>query len=87
MRITIKQLEALCDWINKVKEAPIKPYERVEGQFKANIGNYHLYQAYGAVALHRMTNEGGGVSEVIGLSTKRELFDKMHAYIKGITNQ
>lgn len=87
MRITIKQLESLCDWINKVKEAPIKPYERVEGQFKANIGNYHLYQAYGAVALHRMTNEGGGVSEVLGLGTKKELYNEMHAYIKGITNQ
>lgn len=85
-RISIKQLQALCDWINELKNTPIKPYDRVEGKFKANIGNYHLYQAYGAVGLHRMVNEGGGVTEILGLSTKRELFDKMHAYIKGITN-
>lgn len=86
-RISIKQLKALCTWINELKNTPIEAYERIDGKVKANIGNYHLYQAYGAVALHRMVNEGGGVTEVLGLSTKRELYDKIHAYIKGITNQ
>jgi hypothetical protein len=86
MRVSIKQLEALCTYINELKGTPIKPYDRIEGQFKANIGNYHLYQAYGAVGLHRMCNEGGGITEILSLSTKKELYDKMHAYIKGITN-
>ena len=86
MRVSIKQLEALCTYINELKGTPIKPYDRTEGQFKANIGNYHLYQAYGAVGLHRMCNEGGGITEILSLSTKKELYDKMHAYIKGINN-
>ncbi len=86
MRVSIKQLEALCTYINELKGTPIKPYDRIEGQFKANIGNYHLYQAYGAVGLHRMCNEGGGITEILSLSTKKELYDKMHAYIKGINN-
>ncbi len=86
MRISINDLKNLCTYINELKNTPIKPYENVDGKFKANIGNYHLYQAYGAVGLHRMVNEGGGVTEILGLSTKKELFDKMHAYIKGVTN-
>ena len=86
MRVSIKQLEALCTYINELKGTPIKPYDRIEGQFKANIDNYHLYQAYGSVGLHRMCNEGGGITEILSLSTKKELYDKMHAYIKGINN-
>jgi hypothetical protein len=86
MRVSIQQLKDLCTYINELKGTPIKPYDRIEGQFKANIGNYHLYQAYGAVGLHRMCNEGGGITEILSLSTKKELYDKMHAYIKGITN-
>jgi hypothetical protein len=86
MRVSIQQLKDLCAYINELKGTPIKPYDRIEGQFKANIGNYHLYQAYGAVGLHRMCNEGGGITEILSLSTKKELYDKMHAYIKGINN-
>ena len=86
MRVSIQQLKDLCTYINELKGTPIKPYDRIEGQFKANIGNYHLYQAYGAVGLHRMCNEGGGITEILSLSTKKELYDKMYAYIKGITN-
>jgi hypothetical protein len=86
MRVSIQQLKDLCTYINELKGTPIKPYDRIEGQFKANIGNYHLYQAYGAVGLHRMGNEGGGITEILSLSTKKELYDKMHAYIKGINN-
>jgi len=86
MRVSIQQLKDLCAYINELKGTPIKPYDRIEGQFKANIGNYHLYQAYGSVGLHRMCNEGGGITEILSLSTKKELYDKMHAYIKGINN-
>jgi hypothetical protein len=86
MRVSIQQLKDLCTYINELKGTPIKPYDRIEGQFKANIGNYHLYQAYGAVGLHKMCNEGGGITEILSLSTKKELYDKMHAYIKGINN-
>jgi len=86
MRVSIKQLEALCTYINELRNTPIKPYDRIDGQFKANIGNYHLYQAYGAVGLHRMCNEGGGITEILSLSTKKELYDRIHAYIIGIQN-
>lgn len=50
-RITDKQLEALCDRLNKLTRSPLTPYTRTGNSFKANIGNYHLSHAYGGVCL------------------------------------
>jgi hypothetical protein len=86
-RITEKQLEALVSWINELTESPATSYTRNdEGKLSANIGNYHLYFAYGGVNLHRMTNEGGGVNTPLGggTRTKRELFNQLHAFINGL---
>jgi hypothetical protein len=45
-----------------------------------------LSGAYGGVALHRMYNAGGGVSDVFGSGhmSKRELYGRMHAFIRGM---
>jgi hypothetical protein len=86
-RITEKQLEALVSWINELTGSPATSYTRNdEGKLSANIGNYHLYYAYGGVNLHRMTNEGGGVNTPLGggTRTKRELFNQLHAFINGL---
>jgi hypothetical protein len=86
-RITEKQLEALVSWINELTGSPATSYTRNdEGKLSANIGNYHLYFAYGGVNLHRMSNEGGGVNTPLGggTRTKRELFNQLHAFINGL---
>lgn len=86
-RITEKQLEALVSWINELTNSPATSYTRnEEGKLTANIGNYHLYFAYGGVNLHRMSNTGGGVNTPLGegTRTKRELFNQLHAFINGI---
>ena len=90
MRITDKDLEAVVNRINRLLDKPQEPYTRdSEGRFRANIGNYHISGAYGGKALHCMCNEGGGVSDVFGRGhmPKRELYELMHAYIKGIENK
>jgi hypothetical protein len=81
-RVTEAQLQAIVDRLNRVTGMPAAPY--VNG--KAQVGNYHLSHAYGGVCLHRMHNEGGGVSCPIvgGHVTKRELANLMHAYIAGL---
>jgi len=81
-RVTEKQLQAVCDRLNRITNSPMQPY--VDG--KAQPGNYHLSHAYGGVCLHRMSNEGGGVNSPlsIGHVPKRELLNLMHAYISGI---
>lgn len=85
-RITDKQLNALAEYINELTGSPLTPYTKDEAGFRANIGNHHISRAYGGVCLHRMVNEGGGVNCPIihGHVPKRELFNAMHAYIKGL---
>ena len=85
-RITNKDLEAVVGRINRAMGAPAEPYRRVDGRTVANIGNYHISGAYGGVSLHRMVNAGGGVQDVFssGHGTKRELYEKMHAFLAGI---
>lgn len=81
-RITESQLQAVVDRLNRITGSPMAPY----ANGKAQIGNYHISHAYGGVCLHRMHNEGGGVSCPLigGHVTKRELLGLMHAYIAGI---
>lgn len=89
-RITEKMLEARVSYLNKITNSPATPYTRDEnGRTKANIGNFHLSHAYGGVCLHRMHNEGGGVSCPIvnHHTTKRELMDALNAFINGIDFQ
>lgn len=87
MRITEKHLEAVVARINAATASPTLPWSpRDGGGMRANVGNYHLDYAYGGVALHRMESEGGDVSTPIGggYCHKRELYERMHAYLAGL---
>jgi len=81
-RITIKQLEQLCDYLNELTGNPVEKWH--EG--RASIGNFHLSQCYGGVCLHQHVNPSGSISTPLihGHVSKRELFDLMHAFIKGL---
>ena len=83
-RITRKELDYFVNELNVLTNNPLKPYTEVNGKLTGAIGNYHLYGAYGSTALHQTMNNGGGVHEIFGLSTKRELYNKIRAMIKGI---
>jgi hypothetical protein len=86
-RTTQKELESLVEWLNKITNKPTKPYMQNEnGDYKAQIGNYHLSYAYGGVTLHQMVSDGGGVTTPLGggYFTKRELAAKLRAFIAGI---
>jgi hypothetical protein len=85
-RITENQLRALVLRINEATNSARTPYKEVEGKLVGQIGNYHLSFAYGGVSLHRMANEHGGVRDVLGCGhmAKRELYEKMHAYLLGM---
>jgi hypothetical protein len=83
-RITQKDLEAVVARINDVTGSPKEAYN-LETR-TSNIGNYHLSYAYGGVALHRMHNERGGIQDIFhGHMPKRELYEKMQAFISGLT--
>lgn len=86
-RITDKDLKAVVERINLITGMPLEAYTKDKnGKLKANVGNYHLSYAYGGVCLHRMHNDAGGVNTPInsGFTTKRDLYNQMQAYIKGL---
>lgn len=86
-RITIKQLEGLCETINRVQGLPLAPYTRHDdGRFTPNAGAYHIGQQYGGCSLDRMSDRQGctGISTVIGTTTKRDLYYRMHAFLDGL---
>ena len=85
-RVTIGMLEARVAYLNKITGNPPEPYTKGDdGKYSANIGNFHLGEAYGGVALHQMMGEGGGIRDIFGgHGPKRELLEQMSAYIRGL---
>ena len=86
-RITMRDLEAVVCRINKITNSPMGPYafDKTVNKHVAQIGCYHLSGAYGGYALHQMVNEGGGVRDIFGgHMPKRELYERMHAFIRGL---
>ena len=85
-RIRISELEARVAYLNRLTNNPSTPYTRKDDKFTANIGNYHLDQAYGGVQLAQMDNEHGGISHPLrtGYAPKRECLLALNAFINGI---
>lgn len=85
-RISIKDVECRIAYLNKITNSPQTCYTKIDGKLSANIGHYHLDQAYGGCALHRMDNESGGVDDIsrIGYASRKELYNWINAYISGI---
>lgn len=85
-RITIKNLEYQVGRINQITGNPETAYTRIDGKLVANVGHYHLDEAYGGIKLVRMDNDRGGISLVSrdGYGTKRQLSTWMDAFIAGL---
>lgn len=81
-RITNMHLEALAQRINKLTNSPTEYMT----DRKINVGHFHISYAYGGACLQRTCNDGGGVTCPIdqGHVPKRELYEKMHAFIRGL---
>jgi hypothetical protein len=86
--VTVGQLEAIVRNINRLTGSPAEQYtKQADGSFKPNANCYHLSGAYGGYALHRMSATPGctGVSDIFGgHMPKRELAERMWAFIKGL---
>ena len=85
-RVTQKDLERLCKMINTSAGTPLEQYTKGnDGQFTPNAKCYHLDYAYGGVCLVQMCDEGSGIHTIIaGFMPKRELYNRMTAYLDGL---
>ena len=82
-RITDKDLQAVVDRINRTTGSPAA-YRDADGTIACR--HFSISHAYGGVSLHRTSNTSGGVADVFGCGhiTKRDLYERMHAYLRGI---
>jgi len=85
-RINKNDLEDMVKQLNEMLDCPLEPYSKQEdGTYKPNGNNYHLRWCYGMVGLDQMCDNGStGSRDITCLGTKREIFDKIHAMLKGI---
>ena len=85
-RITQKHLEGMVSRLNRLTNSPETYMSDIGGRRVINIGHFHIDGAYGGVNLVRTCTDGGGISSPIGggFCTKRELYEKLYAYIRGI---
>ena len=79
-RITLKDLQDLCDRINDKHGYDREPY--AGNTNKPNSRSYLISQQYGGVALHQMAKSGTGEREIsnTGHGTNREL----HTFLRGM---
>lgn len=90
MRVTEKDLEAVVARINRVMGTPAEPYAKEGDKYVPQAKCYHLSHAYGGVALHQMSDTPGctGVRDVFsGHETKRVLYEKMQAFLEGVSSE
>lgn len=87
-RITEKDLQSVVDRINRVTGSPMEYSQPREAgkPFCCNVNHYCLDFAYDGVTLHRVANTSGGAHNVLGCGylPKRELYERMHAFIRGL---
>mgnify|MGYP003625220898 CR=1 FL=1 len=89
-RITVAMLENVINSINDISKTPRKTYTKDKnGKYKSNIGNYHLSCAYGGFQLHKIVNNGGGISTPLytGYTTKKELYLVLRSFLTGLESK
>lgn len=87
-RITQKDLENLVNSINIATNNNVCSHTKnADGTYTTNIGTYLIDCAYGGVALHQSISSGGVREVFSGHMPKRELFNKMHAFLSGIYDE
>lgn len=81
-----KDLETLCNILNRITSSPMEQHSRINGRVISNVDNFHLSWQSGGVALHRTSATSGDITCPLGseLISKKDLFTKMEAFIKGV---
>ena len=87
MRVTKKQLESKIEYLNKVAGTPETGFRLLkDGTWRSNPNHYYLQGAYGGWKLEQTCGNHGGANDPIsmGFVSKRECYELVAAYIRGI---
>jgi hypothetical protein len=86
-RITQKQLDALCDTINRETGSPLAYWADGKpsgmSRSKTAVGHYHIDQGFGGSSLVRISNEQGGETTILIRGSTGDLYERMHAFLSG----
>ena len=84
--ITKGQLKWAIMEMNRATNSPVEPYTTQNGKTVANVGNYHLEEAYGGYNVTRTIGQGDEIHHPFGddFMPKRELLGRIRAFLAGI---
>ena len=88
-RITSKHLIGQVNRLNKVTNSPLEPNSVKNGVKSANIGHYYIDIGYVGVSLERIVKANGAAEDIFrnGHMSKRQLYDRIDAYLLGIESK
>ena len=85
MTVTKKDLQNVLDRINEATDQKSEAWTKDStGRYRANVGTYVLDWCYGGVRLSQLCTEGGGERDITTRGTKRETYERMHAFLTGL---
>lgn len=82
-RITKADLEVLSKKLNQATNNPVERWSN-DGKNGMNPGHIFTQGQYGYFTIQRISNEGGGCSDLRSGLTKREAYEWYMAALKGI---
>ena len=84
-RITQKNLDGVVELLNRLTDSPLEAWiEGEDGKYLPQGNNFHINSCNGGVSLVRMCATGPGENNILGRGTKRDLYERIHAYIDGV---
>ena len=86
-RITQKHLNSIVAYLNKITGFENKQLwtKDEQGRNVATVGMFYMSGGYRGTSIYRMTTDIGGVCDVFsGHMTKRDLYNRIRAYIKAL---
>jgi hypothetical protein len=87
MKVTkIVDLELRVNYLNKLTKNRTEMYlpYKIKGKSILNKGHYYISQYNGSYGVEQIVNTMGGCSDVSYRGSKKEIYNWLNAYIKGI---
>ena len=82
----IKYLELRINYLNKLTKNRVEKYlpYKIDSKLISNKGHYYLSQYNSSYGIEQIVNTMGGCTDVSYRGSKKEIYNWLNAYIKGI---
>ena len=82
----IKDLELRINYLNKLTKNRVERYlpYKIDSKLISNKGHYYLSQYNSSYGIEQIVNTMGGCTDVSYRGSKKEIYNWLNTYIKGI---